>query len=176
MLSNVAKEYHDEAGELRALFEKQLKELYWAEQVMAARLPYLSESCFSKDLVSALIEHTEETKVHILRLEKIFKIAGINAEALQYEALHSLFKETDDLIDNTRRGVVRDAGLISVLQKIKHYEIACYGTMRAHAIALREEDAITLLEMTLQEEKTVDMALSAIAESYINIEAADKEV
>ena len=76
----------------------------------------------------------------------------------------------------TREGVVRDAALIAVLQKIKHYEIACYGTMRAFAIALREEDAIVLLERTLHEEKEADLALSHIAESHINIEAADKEI
>lgn len=175
MLSNIAKEYHDQARELRALFEKQLKELYWAEQVMAARLPYITDSCISKDLVEVLRQHSEETKTHGLRLEKIFKIAGISAEAIMYEALHCLFKELEDLIDTTKSGVVRDAGLISVIQKIKHYEIACYGTMKAHAIALREEDAVTLLETTLQEEKDTDMKLSAIAESHINIEAADKE-
>jgi ferritin-like metal-binding protein YciE len=175
MLSNIAKEYSDQAGELRALFEKQLKELYWAEQVMAARLPFITESCTSKDLVKVLRNHVEETKIHSLRLEKIFNVAGISAEALMYDALHCLFKELEDLIEYTKSGVVRDAGLISVLQKIKHYEIACYGTMKAHAIALREEDAVTLLETTLQEEKDIDTALSSIAESHINIEAADKE-
>lgn len=175
MLSNIAKEYHDHTGELRALYEKQLKELYWAEQVMSARLPYIVSNCTSKDLVKALSNHADETKTHTLRLEKIFKIAGISAEAIMYEALHCLFKEMEDLIDKTKSGVVRDAGMISVLQKIKHYEIACYGTMKAHAIALREEDAVTLLETTLQEEKDIDMTLSSIAESHINIEAADKE-
>lgn len=84
--------------------------------------------------------------------------------------------ECSELIDNTQRGVVRDAGIIAVLQKIKHYEIACYGTMRAYAIALREEQAVTLLEETLEEEKDVDLQLSNIAESHINIEAADREI
>lgn len=176
MLSNIAKQHNDEAGELRALFEKQLKELYWAEQVMAARLPDIVEDCTSGDLKATLISHVDVTKTHAERLEKIFKIAGIEAEAKMYDALHCLFKETDDLISSTKKGVVRDAGLISVLQKVKHYEIACYGTMRAHAIALREEDAVTLLEITLQEEKDIDLVLSSIAESHINIEAADKEI
>ena len=176
MLSNIAKDFHAETGELRALFEKQLKELYWAEQVMAVRLPQLVEVCLSKDLKAALSGHVDVTVNHAERLGKIFKIAGIEAEAKMYDALHCLFKETDDLINNTKAGVVRDAGLISVLQKIKHYEIACYGTMKAHAIALREEDAVTLLEHTLQEEKDIDLVLSSIAESHINIEAADKEL
>ena len=176
MLSNIAKDHHDEARELRTLFEKQLKELYWAEHQMVARLPDIVQECISKDLRVALENHIEETKGHAIRLNKIFKIAGIEAEMLMYDALNCLFKETEDLIHNTRKGVVRDAGIISVLQKVKHYEIACYGTMKAHAIALREEDAVTLLEITLQEEKDIDLVLSSIAESHINTEAADKEV
>lgn len=176
MLSNIARPYNDEARELRALFEKQLKELYWAEHMMAARIPGIVESCFSKDLISALSDHISTTANHAARLKDIFNISGIEPEETLYEAIICLFKEADELIDGTRRGVVRDAGLISVLQKVKHYEIACYGTMRAHAIALREEEAILLLEATLQEEKDFDLILSSIAESHINTEAADKEV
>jgi len=93
-----------------------------------------------------------------------------------YEAVKCLIKEAEAFIYNAKRGVVRDAGIIAVLQKIKHYEIACYGTMRAYSIALREEDVVVLLEETLTEEKEVDMAFSHIAESHINIEAADKEI
>lgn len=176
MLSNIAKDYNDESRELRGLFEKQLKELYWAEQAMVERLPEIVASCTSKDLVAALENHVSETAVHATRLNEIFRISGLDPGIKVYEALNCLFKETEELTDNTRKGVVRDAGIISVLQKIKHYEIACYGTMRAHAIALREEEAITLLEITLQEEKDFDLVLSSIAESHINIEAADKEV
>lgn len=176
MLSNIARDYNDESRELRALFEKQLKELYWAEQAMVERLPEIVESCTSKDLVGALKNHILETRIHASRLNEIFSISGLEPEIKMYEALNCLFKETEELTDNTRKGVVRDAGIISVLQKIKHYEIACYGTMRAHAIALREEEAITLLEITLQEEKDFDLTLSSIAESHINIEAADKEL
>lgn len=176
MLTNIAKPDHGEARELRALFENQLRELYWAETVMLAQLGTVLESVFSGDLKTALESHRAETISHVNRLEKIFAITGIEAEQQKYEAMECLVNECRNLIHNTRSGVVRDAGIIAVLQKIEHYEIACYGTMRAYAIALREEDAIPLLEDTLNEEKEADLVLSAIAESHINTEAADKEI
>jgi ferritin-like metal-binding protein YciE len=176
MLFNVVKSHSGEARELRALFEKQLKELYWAEQAMIQSISKVAAETSSKDIIDVLNAHREETIWHAARLEKIFGIAGIPVEELRYKAVECLLTECNELIDNTRRGVVRDAGIIAVLQKIKHYEIACYGTMRAYAIALREEEAVTLLEETLEEEKDVDLQLSNIAESHINIEAADKEI
>jgi ferritin-like metal-binding protein YciE len=176
MQSHIAKENYSEARELRGLFEKQLKELYWAEGVMINMLTDVSNQAFSKDLISILQNHVIETQGHLERLEKIFNAIGIDAEKQVYDAVECLIKDADNFIDATRQGVVRDAGVIALLQKIKHYEIACYGTMRAYAIALREEDVIILLEQTLQEEKGADLLLSSIAESHINIEAADKEI
>ena len=176
MLTNVAKEYTSEAWELRGLFEKQLKELYWAEKVMVPLLSDTINNATSKDLVAALEDHAAQTISHGTRLEKIFEAIGIDAEMQKYEALNCLMKEGENFIIQIKKGVVRDAAIISVLQKVKHYEIACYGTMRAFAIALKEEDVVTLLENTLNEEKEADQILSAIAESHINVEAADKEI
>jgi ferritin-like metal-binding protein YciE len=176
MLTNVAREDSGEARELRALFETQLKELYWAEKVMIPMQSWIIGKASSPDLTAAFEKHRIQTVSHVARLEKIFAITGIDAEEQKYAALECLMSESESFIENTRRGVVRDAGIIAACQKIKHYEIACYGTMRAYAIALREEEAIGLLEETLNEEKETDLALSAIAESHINIEAADKEI
>jgi ferritin-like metal-binding protein YciE len=176
MQSNIPKENYNQDTELRALFENQLGELYWAEGVMVSMLKDIVLHAFSADLVKLLQRHTDETRMHITRLEEIFTDIGIAAIAKPYEAVQCLIKEADGLVDNTRQGVVRDAGIIAVLQKIKHYEIACYGTMRAYAIALREEDVVLLLEQTLDEEKGTDLLLTGIAESHINIEAADKEI
>jgi len=166
----------NEAGELRGLFEKQLREIYWAEGVMVAMLNGIIAQATSKDLVALLQENVTDTKRHATRLEMVFNCIGIPVNALNYEALECMIKEAESFIHGTRRGVVRDAGIIAVLQKIKHYEIACYGTMRAYAIALREEDVVVLLETTLEEEKVADLLLSNIAESHINTEAADKEI
>jgi ferritin-like metal-binding protein YciE len=176
MQLHIPKEDNTETRELRGLFEKQLKELYWAEDVMTGMLEDIILQSFSKDLVSVLQNHLKETAGHITRLETIFSAIGIDAERQPYEAVQCLIKEVGNFIAVTRQGVVRDAGIIAVLQKIKHYEIACYGTMRAYAIALREENVVLLLEQTLQEEKGADLLLSSIAESHINTEAADKEI
>lgn len=176
MLATIVKSHSGEARELRALFEKQLKELYWAEKAMIESIGAVAGETSSKDIIEVLQNHRDETIWHATRLEKIFSIAGIPVSALKYKAVECLLTECTELIAETKRGVVRDAGIIAVLQKIKHYEIACYGTMRAYAIALREEEAVTLLEETLEEEKDVDLQLSNIAESHINIEAADKEI
>lgn len=176
MLQNIAKENIDQARELRGLFEKQLKELYWAEGVMIPMLNDTIQNASSKDLITVLEKHRVDTINHISRLDKIFKAIGIDAEILINEAVSCFIIEAEDVSVLIRQGVVRDAAIIAILQKIKHYEIACYGTMRAYAIALREEDVVVLLEQTLEEEKEADLALSYIAESHINIEAADKEI
>jgi len=176
MQQHIARENNSEARELRGLFEKQLKELYWAEQIMTDMIKGVIIQSFSKDLVAVLQNHLAETFSHTRRLEAVFTAIGIDAEAQPYKPVKCLIEEAEDLIASSRQGVVRDAGIIAVLQKIKHYEIACYGTMRAYALALREEDVVVLLEETLEEEKVADLLLSSIAESHINIEAADKEI
>jgi ferritin-like metal-binding protein YciE len=176
MLQNIAHYGSDESRELRGLFEKQLKELYWTEGAVASLLDDTVVNCRSKDLIMVLKRHKDETLNHVSRLEKIFRAIGIGPALLAYRGMECLLEEVRDDTSHIKAGVVRDAAIIAVLQKIKHYEIACYGTMRAHAIALREEDVVTLLELTLEEEKAADHALSHIAESHINIEAADKEL
>jgi ferritin-like metal-binding protein YciE len=176
MLQNIAHQTNDEARELRGLFEKQLKELHWAEDAMVAMLDDIAAKSASKDLIIILEKHRTETLNHLLRLDKIFEAIGIKKESLSYEAMDCLIREAKDITRHIKFGIVRDAAIIAILQKIKHYEIASYGTMRAYAIALREEDVVTLLEQTLEEEKQADLALSYIAESHINIEAADKEI
>ena len=176
MLSSIAKKDTTEARELRGLFEKSLKELYWAKRVMLPMLGHSIIVASSKDLISLLEEHRILSLTHVQRLEKIFDIIGLSADEIRSDSLQCLIDEAENLEGQTKHGVVRDAALIAVLQKIKHYEISCYGTLKAFAIALREEEAVTLLEQTLEEEKRNDMALTYIAESHINIEAADKEI
>jgi len=176
MQTVIAKAHPDEAGELRGLFEKQLAELYWAEGIMQNMLKGAIIQSSSSDLVRVLQQHLRETVAQRERLLNIFIDIGVPAHELPYESIACLVKEAEDFIKATRQGVVRDAGSIALIQKIKHYEIACYGTMRAYALALREEGVVTLLEQTLEEEKATDALLSAIAISHINTEAADKEI
>ncbi|MHA3787614.1 YciE/YciF ferroxidase family protein [Flavobacterium hauense] len=176
MLQNIAHQHNDEARELRGLFEKQLKELLWSEQAMPTMLEKCIYDSTSKDLISQLEKQRIGIFNHTSRLEAIFEAMGIAKNALPYPSLECLMQEALNIVMQIRSGVVRDAAIIAVLQKIEHYKIACYGTMRAYAIALREEDIVGLLEQTLEEEKLADLSLSHIAESHINIEAADKEI
>lgn len=176
MHSVTEKDNYNEANELRGLFEKQLAELYWTEHTTENLLKGIIVQSSSNDLIKVLDKHLEDTAIHISRLEKIFELIGVKNEQLPYRSLECLVDETEIFIKNSRQGVVRDAGIIGLLQKFKHYEIACYGTMRAYALALREEEVVMLLEQTLQDEKGADLLLTGIAESHINTEAADKEV
>ena len=105
----------------------------------------------------------------------MFELMGEKAQAKKCEAMAGLIKEAEEIMESTEEGVVRDAGIISAGQKVEHYEIASYGTLCAFAKTLGEDDAVALLLETLNEEKEADDKLSEIAESSINIEAADED-
>lgn len=102
----------------------------------------------------------------------MFEYIGTKAQAKKCEAMEGLIKEAEEIMESTEKGVVRDAGIISAGQKVEHYEIATYGTLRAFAKILGEDDAVSLLEEILNEEKEADEKLTEVAESSINIEAA----
>ena len=176
MLQNIAHQSSNEAQELRSLFEKLLKEIYWTTDVLLSVYMDMKKNSTSKDLITLIENNEKETSEHRLVILKIFESTGIKAKALFYKAIECFIKEASDLEKYTKRGVVRDAAIIAILQKIKHFEIACYGTLRAYAIALREEQILVLFEEMLKNIKQVDLDLSHIAESHINIEAADKEI
>ncbi len=159
---------------LRDLFEGGLKDIYWAEKVLTKTLPKMAKNATTPELVTALNSQLKEKHEHVSRLEQIFKTSGIKPSAQKCEAMEGLLKESNTLMASTQMGVVRDAGLIAAGQKVKHYEIASYGTLHAYAKTLGEEKAAKLLEMTLAEEKKTDAILTAIAMSEINPNAADK--
>jgi len=102
----------------------------------------------------------------------VFEYIGTKAQAKKCEAMEGLIKEAEEIMESTEKGVLRDAGIISAGQKVEHYEIATYGTLRAFAKILGEDDAVSLLEEILNEEKEADEKLTEVAESSINIEAA----
>jgi len=108
------------------------------------------------------------------RLEKVFDLIGEKASAKKCEAMEGLIAEAEQIMDETEEGVVRDAGIISAAQKVEHYEIASYGTLVSFANTLGETEAADLLEETLNEEKEADQSLTGIAESSINLDAAQE--
>jgi ferritin-like metal-binding protein YciE len=156
---------------LRDLFEVGLKDIYWAEKVLTKTLPRMMKNASSPELVNSLKNQLNETQEHVSRLEKIFEVTGVEATAKKCEAMGGILKETNSLIKQTDLGVVRDAGIIAADQKVKHYEIATYGTLHAYAKTLGENKAANLLAMSLDEEKKTDAALTGIAMSHINNQA-----
>jgi ferritin-like metal-binding protein YciE len=136
-----------------------------------------SKSPATKKAPATIEQHLVETENHITRLEDVFTSIDEKAAAIKCEAMEGLIKEGQSIIEDTEDGsITRDAGLISAAQKIEHYEIASYGTLRTLAGVLGYNEAVELLEATLEEEKNCDSLLTQIATSGINQSAsAEKE-
>ena len=163
----------NESG-LRKLLEDQLKDIYWAEKAIIKAMPEMVDKVESQELADVLNEHQEQTIQQVTRLENVFEILDMKAQGEKCEAMEGLLEEADDIVGDLDEGPVRDAGIIAAVQKIEHYEIASYGTLRTFANTLGEYEAGSLLEETLDEEKEADLKLTDIAESIINIEAASE--
>jgi ferritin-like metal-binding protein YciE len=173
--SKTMKASPDAAQGLRELFEDQLKDLYWAEKALTKSMPKVIKNATSQELIDALTYHAQITVKQVKRLEDVFETLGTKAKAEKCEAMEGLIKEGEEVMESTEDGVVRDAGIIAAVQKIEHYEIASYGTLRSFAEILGENEAASLLEETLDEEKEADRKLTQIAESEINLEAAEAD-
>jgi ferritin-like metal-binding protein YciE len=156
---------------LRDLFVDELKYLYWAEGAFSRSLHNMISNASSVNLIDTLTTYLHSSKIQIARLKKIFAFLNEAAEAVKCEAMMGLIKETEQIMIETERGMVRDAGIILACQKIKHYEIAAYGTLCSFAKTLMEYKSAALLQKTLIEEKSADKILSEIAESSINVNA-----
>jgi len=170
-----AKSKPDVAQGLRDLFEAELKDIYWAEKALTKAIPKMIKNATSEELLAALKDHLSVTEQQVSRAEEVFSLLNIKPQAKKCEAMAGLIKEAEEIMEETEKGVVRDAGIISAAQKVEHYEIATYGTLSAFAKTLGEEEVVALLEQTLSEEKDADSSLSKIAEASINLEAADED-
>jgi ferritin-like metal-binding protein YciE len=161
---------------LKELFVDELKDIYWAEKHLAAALPKMIKGATSEDLKQTITTHLEETKNQIIRLESVFASVGQKAAAKKCLAMEGLLAEATELLSDTEKGTeVRDVAIISAAQKVEHYEIASYGTLRTLAGTLGFSEAQGLLDETLAEEKNADSLLTQVAENYVN-EAAAAEV
>lgn len=158
---------------LLELFEKQLKDIYWAEKALTKALPKMAKNASSEELVEAIETHLEETEAQIEKLEQVFEILEKKPVAKKCEAMAGLVKEGEEIMKNTEEGPQRDAGIISAAQKVEHYEIAAYGTLRTFAENLGLDDASQILEEILEEEKNTDAILSELSEN-INVEALEE--
>ena len=158
---------------LRDLLLHELRDLYSAENQLLVALPKMTNTAHDEDLQASFEEHFEQTKMHVERLEQIFEELGETPEGSFCKGMQGLIEEGNKMIAEDAEAAVHDAGLIAAAQRIEHYEIAAYGTTRAFASILGEDDAVDLLAETLEEEKATDEKLTALAESAINLEAAE---
>ena len=160
-----------QSSQLMKLFEDELMDIYWAEKAITKAIPKMVKNATSPELKAALENHLEQTHQQVSRVEQVFELLGKKATAKKCEAMEGLIKEGAEIMEECEEGAMRDAGIISAGQKIEHYEIASYGTLRQFAETLGLTEAASLLEATLEEEKAADEILSEVAES-INVEAA----
>jgi ferritin-like metal-binding protein YciE len=157
---------------LEQLFINQLKDIYYAEQLLLKTIPKMADACTTEELEDAFRLHLQQTERHVKRLEKVFQIIGKKPEGKKCDAMEGLVKEGEHMIKETKEGTMtRDAGLIIAAQKVEHYEIATYGSLVQLAITMGLHRASDLLDKTLVEEGNTDGSLTHIAETYINLEA-----
>ena len=162
------------SSQLMQLFEDELKDIYWAEKALVKAIPKMVKQATSEELVAALEHHLEETKGQVERLEQVFESIGKKASAKTCEAMKGLIEEAEGIMEDSEAGPMRDAGIISAGQKVEHYEIASYGTLRQFAQTLGLKEAAVLLEQTLEQEKAADQKLTEVAVSAVNVEAASE--
>ena len=149
----------------------ELKDLYSAEQQIAAALPKMAEKATDAELKKGFETHLAETQNQVSRLEQAFKLLGEKAEAETCEATKGLLKEGKEIMEKDAEPEVMDAMLIAAAQKVEHYEIATYGTVCTWAEQLGLTELHTLLGETLNEEETTDKKLTKLAKSKINANA-----
>lgn len=164
-----------ESSQLMKLFEDELKDIYWAEKALTKAIPKMIKNATSEELIEALESHLAETEEQVTRCEEVFEAIGKKATAKKCEAMAGLIKEAEEIMADCEEGAMRDAGIIAAGQKVEHYEIASYGTLRQFAETLGLDEAVALLEQTLEEEKAADEKLTEVAVSAVNIQASEEQ-
>jgi ferritin-like metal-binding protein YciE len=158
---------------LNELLAEELKDIYSAEKQLLRALPKMAKKATSPELKTALQEHLEVTQRQIERLEDVFESLGKPAKAKTCKAMQGLIEEATEIMGEDAEDAVLDAGIIAAAQKVEHYEIASYGTVRTWARLCGEEEAANLLQETLDEEGEADKRLTELAERVVNPEAED---
>jgi len=159
---------------LRTLYVDELRDLYNAETQMVKALPKLAKASSNAELRQGFEEHLRQTSEQVSRLEQIFEMIGEKATGKKCVGMEGLVKEGAETMKEEYEDSVMDAALIGAAQRVEHYEIAGYGTVRAFAELLGENEHVSLIELTLEEEKQTDAKLTQLAEQ-INSEAGQGE-
>ena len=161
-----------EMDNLQKLYVDELKDLHSAERQIIQALPKMAKKSSNQQLRAAFEEHLEATKRQVERLDRIFESLGKSPRGKKCKGMEGLLEEGKEMMQEDMEPEVMDAALIGAAQKVEHYEIAGYGTVRTYARILGEREAEKLLQQTLDEEGEADKLLTQLAESSINVEAA----
>ena len=156
---------------LQDLFKEELQDIYSAETQITTALPKMAKAATSPELRRAFEEHLRQTEQQIKRLEQIFQTLGEKPGGKTCKGMQGLLKEGEDLLKEDASPAVLDAGLISAAQRVEHYEIAAYGTVRTYAQEMGDKESARLLQETLNEEGETDKKLTRLAEQHINMKA-----
>lgn len=155
------------------LFVHTLRDIYYAERQIEKALPKMIDKASSPDLKASFEKHLSETKGHVERVEQVFAMHDVAAKAVNCPAIDGILEEADEVSAEVDDKQVLDAALIASAQAVEHYEIARYGTLIAWANELGRSDCAAVLEQNLHEEKAADRKLTEVAESRVNLRAAE---
>jgi ferritin-like metal-binding protein YciE len=160
---------------LEALFLDGLKDLFYAENKILKALPKMAEGAYTEEVTAAFEKHLTETEEQVERLNSVFEILGEEAKGKECPAIDGIIAEGEEILEEYEGTPAIDAGLVASAQAVEHYEIARYGTLVAWAGILGLDDAVELLQTTLDEETATDEALTELADGGINEAAFEQE-
>jgi ferritin-like metal-binding protein YciE len=160
---------------LQDLYIDELRDLLSAENQIIKALPRMAKKASNPDLQQAFEEHLDQSRTHVERLNEIFEGMGQKPRAKKCKGIEGIIEEGKEFMDEADSEEVMDAGLIAAAQRVEHYEMAAYGTVRTYAQLLGENDAARLLQQTLDEEGDTDKKLTELAMNGINVQAREAE-
>jgi ferritin-like metal-binding protein YciE len=160
-----------EPKKLDDLFHDTLKDIYYAEKKILAALPKMAKAAQSEELSAAFEKHHGETEGQIERLEQVFELIEEKPQGKKCAAIEGILEEGQEIMKEFKGSPALDAGLLAAAQAVEHYEISRYGTLKTWAAELGHDDAVKLLQETLDEEEATDEALTELAEQLVNQEA-----
>jgi ferritin-like metal-binding protein YciE len=155
------------------LFAHTLRDIYYAEKQIVKALPSMVDKATDGELKQGFADHLEETRNHVTRLEEVFQMMDQTAKTVQCPAIDGILKEANEIAGDVQDKDVLDAALIMAAQAVEHYEITRYGTLIAWAKQLGRSDCAAVLKKNLDEEKATDKKLTEMAESRVNLQAAE---
>ncbi len=155
------------------LFVHTLRDIYYAEKEIEKALPDMVGKATNPQLKQGFEKHLQETRGHVQRVEQVFEMHGVKAKAVDCPAIDGILEEANDVAGDVSDKKVLDAALVAAAQAVEHYEITRYGTLVEWAKQLGRDDCASVLQRNLDEEKAADKKLTALAESKINLRAAE---